>query len=231
MLTPSSYHSPIIPKPDQPCLCGKSKNFGRCCGSTKTHRPPPHGVLIKRALIKPAHCDALVNYAEVQEAEKLMITHGSEKDNALVHSLERTSKKVRLGSKRDTVVRWVDRAFKQIAEPHYSLTIDEYEPPSLMRYESGGYYHAHADSEIYNPSARTWKRAVNRDISLLIYLNDNYQGGGLHFTYFNFSYQPKKGDLVMFPSDHRYMHEAQLVQSGTRYAVVSWASAIGSERV
>jgi predicted 2-oxoglutarate/Fe(II)-dependent dioxygenase YbiX len=71
----------------------------------------------------------------------------------------------------------------------------------------------------------------DRDISLLIYLNEDYTGGGLSFMNFNYHLRPKTGDMLAFPSDNRYEHQAEEVQSGIRYVIVSWAAFNGSKRV
>lgn len=76
-----------------------------------------------------------------------------------------------------------------------------------------------------------WRKAVDRDISLLIYLNDEYEGGELDFKRLAYTLRPRAGMLVWFPSDIRYEHMAKLVTSGRRYAIVSWAAASGVERV
>jgi predicted 2-oxoglutarate/Fe(II)-dependent dioxygenase YbiX len=72
---------------------------------------------------------------------------------------------------------------------------------------------------------------VDRDISLLIYLNDEYDGGELDFKRLSYTLRPQAGMLVWFPSDIRYEHMAKLVTRGCRYALVSWAAASGVERV
>ena len=50
-------------------------------------------------------------------------------------------------------------------------------------------------------------------------------------TNFNYTYRPRKGDLLFFPSDHRYLHQAETVTSGARYAIVSWAALENIPRV
>jgi predicted 2-oxoglutarate/Fe(II)-dependent dioxygenase YbiX len=72
---------------------------------------------------------------------------------------------------------------------------------------------------------------MDRDVSLIIYLNREFTGGALRFINFNYEHAPKTGDLVFFPSDHRYMHEAQKVESGVRYAITSWAAYRNTPRV
>ena len=65
----------------------------------------------------------------------------------------------------------------------------------------------------------------------MLYLSDDFEGGAVAFTKLGYTVQPKAGMLVAFPSDERYLHEAQPVISGTRYAIVSWASHLGVAKV
>tara|TARA_R110001592_G_scaffold357971_1_gene661924 strand:- start:2132 stop:2692 length:561 start_codon:yes stop_codon:yes gene_type:complete len=58
-------------------------------------------------------------------------------------------------------------------------------------------------------------------LSLLIVLNDDYEGG--EFVMFkNVEYKFKAGDLLIFPSNFLYPHRVNPVKKGTRYSVVSW---------
>ena len=58
-------------------------------------------------------------------------------------------------------------------------------------------------------------------LSLLIVLNDDYEGG--EFIMFkNIEYKFKAGDLLIFPSNFLYPHRVNPVKKGTRYSVVSW---------
>ncbi len=66
-----------------------------------------------------------------------------------------------------------------------------------------------------------------RKISVSAILNDNYEGGEMLFRFLNekselaeIAIQPKKGDLVIFPS---YLdHKVAPVTKGIRYSVVAW---------
>jgi hypothetical protein len=93
----------------------------------------------------------------------------------------------------------------------FSITEDVYNPENfqLLKYETGQYFHSHYDSY----------PAVNRAISVLIYLNDDYQGGEIEFVNFDIKIKPKAGTLIMFPSNYPYRHIAHPVISGTKYAV------------
>lgn len=58
-------------------------------------------------------------------------------------------------------------------------------------------------------------------LSLVGYLNDDYEGGELYFDKLNLKIKPKAGDLYLFPSSYIYSHAAMPVTSGTKYSVVT----------
>ena len=112
-------------------------------------------------------------------------------------------------------------------EPETGLEIEWFEQPQVLKYRPGGFYAQHADSENYDALENHWVRVADRDISVLLYLNDEFEGGEIVFDKFHYRLKPSAGMLVFFPSDHRYAHTAQAVHSGTRYAIVSFMSALG----
>tara|TARA_R110000737_G_scaffold232574_1_gene245929 strand:+ start:1053 stop:1598 length:546 start_codon:yes stop_codon:yes gene_type:complete len=86
----------------------------------------------------------------------------------------------------------------------------------LLKYSPGGKYDVHTDH--YTNS--------NRHLSIIINLNDDYEGGDLIFT----DQKEKeikrlklgKGSIVFFPSNFMYPHGIQPITKGTRYSIVSW---------
>lgn len=63
---------------------------------------------------------------------------------------------------------------------------------------------------------------INRVVSAIVYLNDNYEGGELEFPNFKIKIKPEPGMLILFPSNYAYAHIAHPVTSGTKYAIVTW---------
>jgi hypothetical protein len=86
------------------------------------------------------------------------------------------------------------------------------EPYTLLRYSGGEQYGFHYDGGT----------GSKRSISVLIYLNDDYEGGEIEFPNFNLKIKPKAGTLMLFPSNYAYGHIAHPVTSGTKYVVVTW---------
>ena len=87
---------------------------------------------------------------------------------------------------------------------------------SLLKYEKGGFYKPHVDS----------CRAIHRELSIIIFLNNDFQGGYLKFYKPNgevyYEVQPSPGSIVMWPSNFLYPHAADTVLEGTRFCIVSW---------
>ncbi|MEE2692122.1 MAG: 2OG-Fe(II) oxygenase [Pseudomonadota bacterium] len=122
-------------------------------------------------------------------------------------------------------------AFTLFVARHFARAIEWFEKPKILRYREGGEYYAHADAYNWQPEEKRWRRVTNRDFSLLIYLNEDFEGGELEFKYLNYRIAPKEGLLVAFPSDWRYAHAALPVKRGVKHTIVSFAAAKDSPRV
>lgn len=215
------------PKRLDPCFCKSGKRFKNCCGSKNPNRAPPYGVNVEHNFISSEQCDDWIQRAETKEREALKVVD-VEKSTTETFVLKldpnRVTESVILGDLEDEMNQKIALALHSKIEPYYKRKIAWHESAVLLRYKAGGHYKNHADSDSYNNEHKLQVKTLDRDVSLLLYLNDDYEGGGIKFSKFNYRYQPKKGDLVFFPSDYRYMHEAEKVISGVRYAVVSWSA-------
>ena len=215
------------PAADELCFCQSGKVFSECCGITRPDRPPPHGVFVFHDFVDRSLVNDLTQFADAREGERLMVIDqkASTPDNIVkVEDDRRIAERVDLGERRVQLNELIRSIYTQLAKECYRQQLEWYELPELMRYHPGGFYIRHADSHNPNPATQTWTKVIDRDLSLLVYLNEDYEGGGLTFTKFNYHLQPKAGTVVIFPSDHRYIHTAEIVTKGTRYAVVSWAA-------
>ena len=65
---------------------------------------------------------------------------------------------------------------------------------------------------------------MHRQMSMVAYLNDEYEGGELEFINFDLKIKPQKGSVILFPSAFPYAHIAHPVDIGTKYAMVTWFS-------
>lgn len=78
------------------------------------------------------------------------------------------------------------------------------------QYPGCGGLRVHYDSE--------WETGMA--MSIVIYINDDYNGGALHFVDHDIKVKPKAGSLLIFPSTNDYMHGVEEVLEGpSRYAI------------
>jgi predicted 2-oxoglutarate/Fe(II)-dependent dioxygenase YbiX len=221
------------PERKDACFCGSGKRFKSCCGSMSESREPPYGVHVVPGFLDPQICRAWVEFLEQQprEASRVFDASRSTAANPQV-SLKggRTSQEISLGKLVEPVNEVVAQCFHNSA-PLFGREIEWFEQPKVLRYGPGNSYGVHADNCYRASTENFWTKKIDRDISLLMYLNEDFVGGSLSFEKFFYSYQPKVGDLLLFPSDNRYKHSANPVHSGIRYAIVSWGAFLGEPRV
>jgi len=82
---------------------------------------------------------------------------------------------------------------------------------NFIKYEPGHHFMEHHDHGF----------SYNCTVSLVAYLNDDFEGGELFFRLQGINYVPKTGDVVLFPSNFMYPHQAKVVHSGTKYSLVT----------
>jgi len=86
----------------------------------------------------------------------------------------------------------------------------------LLKYSEGGKYEIHTDHFTNAP----------RHLSVIMNLNDEYEGGDLVFTNQKDleikRLKLNKGSIVFFPSNFMYPHSIEPITNGTRYSIVAW---------
>lgn len=225
---------PFPPGRTEPCFCGSGRRFKHCCAAAGREGRPPHGIGVLPEFLDAETCKALCEEAEACASDRLKVVD-VERSTAehTVRKLDdrRVTERVDPGSLQDRLDGWVRKALEQRISPAVGRSFAWFEQPQLLKYRDGGFYQKHADSDNVFPEQGCWKKTLDRDISLLIYLNESFEGGALHFEHFEYTLRPRTGMLVWFPSDMRYVHAAQPVTSGLRFAVVSWAAFTDEPRV
>ena len=108
--------------------------------------------------------------------------------------------------------------------PRYNCEFKSYEPVQFLGYPVGGHYKGHNDGESFNVETNQWERIIERDVSFLFYLNDQYGGGELEFYDLGLTLKPKKGMMIAFPSYKEFAHKVHPVTWGHRYSLVSWVA-------
>lgn len=106
------------------------------------------------------------------------------------------------------------------------------EPLQFLKYDASnaGHFLAHTDNAYYDGAGKFQYTAPKRHLTCVAYINDDYEGGDfIMHTVKNddgsaLKLHPAIGELVIFPSDIRFLHEVTNVTKGCRYSIVSWFS-------
>ena len=240
--------------PDTVCTCGSGKLFRTCCGDIDspswneraigrihgTYFDPqfvkyvknepvcelagtiyPPGILARQlgsAYRLQSITDAIVASRSLREAT---VTDSNQQKR---RTSTRVTDIVNPGALLAPIIDLVRKAYAREVEPFFSCKLRSLETPQVLRYRRGSHYKPHSDSDVINPETQRWRKSLDRDYSLLIYLDDEFEGGELIFPNFNFRLRPTAGMLAAFPSDCRYLHGAMPVLSGVRHAIVSWCA-------
>lgn len=83
---------------------------------------------------------------------------------------------------------------------------------AINRFRAGDSMPVHSDKGPYEDNNTILHGVV-------VYLNDNYEGGEIHYPEKNIAIKPKKCSLVMHPGNEEYQHGVREVIKGDRYAV------------
>lgn len=98
----------------------------------------------------------------------------------------------------------------------------------INRYDKDQEYKWHIDRG-YDGYSEEDHPARHREFSVVIYLNDNFEGGETEFQFT--SVKPQKGACLIFPSNFMYSHCARPVKNGVKYSCASWLAPLIEEDV
>lgn len=107
-------------------------------------------------------------------------------------------------------------------------TPDQWQP---LIYKPGGFFVTHWDDSrghMLNSKNYMYRDNPNRSMTVLLYLNDDYEGGAITFPNIldasgnPYKIKPRKGDVIAFPSHEVFAHRVEAVTTGTRYVLSRW---------
>ena len=85
----------------------------------------------------------------------------------------------------------------------------------ILQYEKSQEYKFHHDA-----ATRQEQKEYHRKISVIVYLNDGFKGGGTSFVHK--TYKPQPGYALIFPSNWCYPHAGEVVEEGRKRVAVTW---------
>ena len=108
----------------------------------------------------------------------------------------------------------INNHLREYEKIHKGIGCERITDITILKYKKQGKYDYHVD-HCYS---------IPRTLSVIILLNNDYEGGDLVFNLHNEEYKVgiRPGRLIMWPSNFLYPHRVTEVTKGTRYSIVSW---------
>jgi prolyl 4-hydroxylase len=168
-------------------------------------------------------CDMIISLSGDTLVESTVYTDTSD----VVSDGHRKSKQTWLYNKQHELIQNISERVAKLT----NTPLANQEPLQVVKYEAGGFFNAHFDACNGDPKfcERLNKGSGPRRITLLIYLNDDFEGGETFFPNLNYTAQPKKGKAVMFygTDDNDKLLEGSLhggnpVKSGVKWVCNKW---------
>ena len=173
--------------------------------------------IVSLALFSQEECKQFISEAEKCNQWELAKVHGGHHDGDVqwVSDIEtRNAYVMGLSALPATSLRF-DRKIQECILPliaeKWRVHLQSHAGAQIIRYTTGGHYVAHIDSGA---------DLDDRQFSVVCYLNEDLEGGATSFPTINYAAIPKSGKAIIFPSE--YLHQAEPVMSGRKYAIVTW---------
>lgn len=192
-------------------------------------------ILIRPNVINPEGLQELITHIKSSPAEDLSVfdpdkTNATGKTSWIVDKKTRDTQIVPMGPLYPKIEDLLRNAVKNIINPFYQVEVDSSEIPQVLSYGIGGHYRPHIDGESIWMTPRgekIWKKSTDRDLSMVFFLNNDFEGGDFVFPELKVRVRPEPGMMVCFPSNHHYSHGVEPVTKGKRYSIVTWATVKG----
>ena len=192
-------------------------------------------VLVQADAIDRSSLKVLMEYVRQARLRDSIVSNEAAQDSAetqwVVDKNIRDTQEVQLSPTLVAKLADIERALvAAYIDPFYAVEVRDSEPWQILHYGVGGHYIPHVDAEtLYKDEdgLDLWEKTLDRDLSVVCFLNDDFEGGELVFPQFDLSIEPRAGTLVCFPSDHNFIHGVNPVRAGHRYTLVSWMRIVG----
>ena len=192
-------------------------------------------ILIRPNVINPQGLQEIRQHIESSPAEDLSVfdaekTNQTGKTSWMVDKQTRDTQIVPMNHLYPKIEELFKNTVREIINPFFQIEVSSSEIPQILSYSVGGHYRPHIDGEgiwVTPKGEKIWKKSTDRDLSIVFFLNDDFEGGDFIFPDLKVRVRPEPGMMVCFPSNHHYLHGVEPVTKGKRYSIVSWATVKG----
>jgi prolyl 4-hydroxylase len=162
-------------------------------------------------------CDFLIDVSK-EKYQKMTVVGGEERNNGA-----RIADGVWLNNDSEA-----SKVVRERISKVTNLPTENMENVHIVKYEVGGEYKPHFDYFNVKVNAKELERGGQRIKSVLVYLNDDFEGGETQFPKLKLTVKPQIGKLIVWDNvsegkeNPNSVHAGLPVTKGTKYIMIVW---------
>jgi len=173
-----------------------------------------------KGFLSKKQCQALVEMIEANNVRSSVVVGGTDRSGV---SETRTSSTSNLAPNNLIV-----KSIHQKIADNLGLDIKKGEDLQGQKYEPGQYFKEHNDYFSGDAYDKHCLSSGNRTFTFMIYLNEDFEGGGTYFPKLEKTIKPELGKAVVWQNtidgepQPDTMHEGTTITKGVKYIITSW---------
>jgi len=180
-------------------------------------------ILVVEGLLEPALCSHLIEVTALCEFEQAGIEltqrDATIRNNALLY----LGKREPLLQSTDNLLLGKVEVIQKMLYQRYGIGFPHTESCSILRYQAGQFYKRHIDNLLLPSRLDEAEQGVpTRDVSIVGYLNEGFEGGETYFDRQDIKVKPQQGSVLVFPSYWTHPHQSLPIRNGVKYAFTTW---------
>jgi prolyl 4-hydroxylase len=185
--------------------------------------PLGNEIFLVKELLEPSLCQHLIQIAEFCQFEAAEILIETVDDQVRSNDLLRLGGADPLLQSTNQLLSTKLIVVQRLLYQAYGIQFPYAEPCSILRYQEQQFYERHIDNILLSSRFQEVEQGVpTRDISIVGYLNDGFEGGETYFDRQDLRVRPEAGAVLVFPSYFTHPHASLPVLKGQKYAFTSW---------
>jgi len=114
---------------------------------------------------------------------------------------------------------------KEKIESSFNVKVFDEDMSSVIEFKKGDFMALHLDHGVASKDFVGYKTGLGnptRDISSVLYYNDDYEGGEICFPNQQLTIKPKPGMFICFPAKDEFPHEVKEIKNGYRWCTTTF---------
>ncbi|HEY9814332.1 MAG: 2OG-Fe(II) oxygenase [Leptolyngbya sp. DLM2.Bin15] len=180
-------------------------------------------IFLVEGLLDPSLCQHLIQIAETCEFQAAGILIESVDNEVRSNDMLKLGQSNPLGDSTNQLIMMRLAIAQGLLFESYGVRFPYAEPCTILRYREGQFYKRHVDNLLLSSRFQEVEQGIpTRDISVVGYLNDGFEGGETYFDRQGVTVQPQAGAVLLFPAYFTHPHASLPVRKGQKYAFTSW---------